>query len=133
MPYQRGGQRLLKIAEELGFTFLRTSRGGRHALLVHRQTGAIACVPLSVSECGRDFSNYRAGLQRAADVAARPVAVDPCRPSKPHHSTGEATQRAERIAARLDNANHVRIHAAIERRDKRVGFYARLMSARFEP
>lgn len=131
MPYQRGGGRLLVIAEEMGFAYLRTSRRGMHVLLIHKQSGGIVCVPLGVSEQGRNFDNYRLALRRAADLATAPAAADPCRPSRPRRPTGEAIQRAERIAARLDNANHTRVCDAIERHDQRVEFYSRLMTSRF--
>jgi len=130
MPYERGAQRLLAIAHEIGFAYLRTSRGGRHVLLVHRESGGVACIPLTVAESGRNFDNYRLQLNRVA-AQSGPKHARPDRTARPKQPTGEAIERAERIAARLDNANHARVCQAIERRDRRVAFYSRLMTSRF--
>jgi hypothetical protein len=128
MPYQRGGQRLLTLADEFGFDVVRTTRGGGHVLLVHRRTQRLACLPLNVAERGRNFDNYRSALRRAAEMFIRSEKSHSPAPKRP---TGEATERAERIATRLDNARHLRALKAIEQRDRTTAFYARLMGSGF--
>ncbi len=67
----KGGRKLLDLADELGFVIMRRSRRGRHVLLQHEESNAIACLPLCVAEQGRDFLNYRAALRRIAGVTER--------------------------------------------------------------
>ncbi len=126
MPYSAGGKRLLAIAESLGFTFVRRSRSGRHVLLRHAASNTLACLPLAVSESGRNFDNYRLALERIA--GARTYTSEPMRTIGDKRPTGEARERTLRIAARLDNAERERAAARLERRNQQLRFYERMMT-----
>src|SRR4051812_2924700 len=132
MPYSVGARRLLILARELGFQVFRYARSGRHVLLVHTRSGEIACLPLMVSESGRNFDNYRLQLIRAADVRTRTEDDASTHARTFSRPTGEAIERAARISARLDNCQRERAAVAIERRNQQLKFYSRLMGGWYQ-
>ena len=122
----KAGGRLVALASELGFQFVRVSSGGGHLRFWHPVTGQYLDLPRCIDESCRNYANYRAVVYQRAGVSARGTeATEGAR----HGSrvTGLAAELAARRAARIQDAARRRAARAIERREREVMFIRGLM------